>query len=416
MINIKTICKTLDTKSIQNAIDTVSEKKEVLYFPKGEYKVASLNLRDNTSLYLEEGALIQAAPEEEWKGVGRMPVLYCENVQNITICGKGTLSATGHEFVDEKGYKKEINDRPDNIIRFRNAKNILVEGVLFTNTVGWTVHFDNCDDVVVDGITIKNPPYSERKNSDGIDINGCRNVTIKNCFIETGDDAICLKNVDKGNPTSKRPDMYNINVHDCVLASTCNSTKIGTETVGDIYDVHFENIKIKKHSAIKKCGAGFPPYDSYHSLSAISVQSNDGAVVRDITFKNYLVETIDTPIFILFQHRERFVPPVETAKISNILIENVTVKHAYRNSQILSSDAGKIENVEIKGLKVSSFEEPKPECKYALPTGKEYPDVYNFGAFPAYGLFSRNAKDVNLGEDVVFYDKKNSGRKDVDIK
>ena len=82
MINIKTICKTLDTKSIQNAIDTVSKKKEVLYFPKGEYKVACLTLRDNTSLYLEEGAIIAAAPEEEWKGVGRMPVLYCENVQN----------------------------------------------------------------------------------------------------------------------------------------------------------------------------------------------------------------------------------------------------------------------------------------------------------------------------------------------
>ena len=415
MINIRKACKKLDTKSIQSVIDFASQSGEVLSFPKGSYNVASLILKDNTSLYLEEGAIISAAPEKEWHGIGRMPILFSENAKNIKISGKGTISASGYAFVDERGYKKDIEDRPDNIIRFKNSKNILIEGVNFTDTVGWTIHFDNCEAVTVDGISIKNPPYSLRKNSDGIDINGCRNVTVKNCFIETGDDAICLKNIDKANPTAKRPDMYNINVTDCVLASTCNSTKIGTETVGNIYDVRFENIKIKKHSYIKKSGAGNPPMNSCHALSAISVQSNDGAIVRNITFRNYSVETVDAPIFILFQRRTRFIKPSETAKISNILIENVAVRNAYRTSQILSQVRGKIENVKIKGLTVSSRENKYSEYEYNLPTGNEYPDVYNFGRFPSYGLFCENAKAVML-EAVTFCDKKASGRKDIEIR
>lgn len=415
MINIRTVCKKNNTQSIQNAIDIASKSGEVLCFPKGSYKVTSLVLRDNTSLYLEEGAIISASAEKEWCGIGRMPILFSENTKNIKISGKGTISASGYAFVDEKGYKKDIKNRPDNIIRFRNVKNIIIEGVNFTDTVGWTIHFDNCEDVEVDSIIIKNPPYTLRKNSDGIDINGCRNVTVKNCFIETGDDAICLKNIDKANPTAKRADMYNINVHNCTLASTCNSTKIGTETVGNIYDVHFENIKIKKHSDIKKSGAGNPPMNSYHSLSAISVQSNDGAIVKDISFRNYFVETVDTPIFILFQKRTRFIEPSEKAKISNILIENITVKHAYRNSQILSQVRGMIENVEIRELKVSTYEKKLSKYEYKLPTGDEYPDVYNFGKFPAYGLFCENAKDIRL-DNVAFYDKKDTGRKDIDIK
>ena len=414
MIDITTICKRIDTENIQYAIDFASKEEKTLYFPSGEYKVTTLKLKNNTSIYLEDGAVISAACENEWQGVGRMPVLFSENTENIKINGRGIISASGYDFVDENGYKKDIEDRPDNIIRFRNVKNIFIEGITLTDTVGWTVHFDNCENVTVDGISIKNPTYSQRKNSDGIDINGSRNVTVKNCFIETGDDAICLKNIDKANPKSKRQDMYNINVYNCVLASTCNSTKIGTETVGDIYDVHFENIKIRKHSAIKKCGAGNPPMDSYHSLSAISVQSNDGAVVRNITFRNYLVETVDTPIFILFQHRTRFVPLQERAKISNIYIENIKVKHAYRNSQILSQVKNKIENVEINGLKVYSSEEKRQEYKYNLPTGNEYPDVYNFGKFPAYGLFSKNTKNIYM-ENVVFYDKAATGRKDIVI-
>ena len=49
----------------------------------------------------------------------------------------------------------------------------------------------NCDNVEIHGIAIKNPVNGP--NTDGIDITGCQNVTMSNCSVDTGDDAICLK-------------------------------------------------------------------------------------------------------------------------------------------------------------------------------------------------------------------------------
>ncbi|MCC8132640.1 MAG: hypothetical protein LIP04_02900 [Tannerellaceae bacterium] len=49
-----------------------------------------------------------------------------------------------------------------------------------------------CEWVNIQGIYI----YSDLEkaaNADGIDIDGCRNVTISDCIIETADDAICMK-------------------------------------------------------------------------------------------------------------------------------------------------------------------------------------------------------------------------------
>ena len=48
-----------------------------------------------------------------------------------------------------------------------------------------------CTDVKIDGINIYN--HVKIRNSDGIDADHSRNVTIRNCYIESGDDCICLK-------------------------------------------------------------------------------------------------------------------------------------------------------------------------------------------------------------------------------
>ena len=416
-----------NTESIQKAIDYASENKKVLFFPKGIYNVTSLQLKSNSSIYLDEGTVISASLDtEDWKKTPLKPIFFCENAENVSIRGKGTVTANGFAFSDEQGYRKKIAERPDNVILFRNVANATVENITLKETAGWTFHLDNCDDVLIDGVIIRNPTYVTRKNSDGIDINGCRNVTIMNCDIETGDDAICLKNIDYSNGAEGyvnnhasleivRPDMYNINVYNCVLASTCNSTKIGTETVGNIYDVSFEKIKVKKHPMITGHGAGNPPYDSYHALTAISVQSNDGAIVKNISFKDYEIDTVDSPIFILYQKRDRFVPATDKGEVSNIKIENIRAKKSYRTSLILSSDAGKIKDVAISDVSVHTYESPCSEYSHKLPDGKEYPDPYNFGRFTAFGLYAANAEGVYLDKNVEFIDEQNSGRKSVEI-
>ena len=64
-------------------------------------------------------------------------------------------------------------------------------------------------------------------NNDGLDLDGCENVLIENCDIDTGDDAICLK-------SSLNP-CRNIVVRGCRVCQQYGSAEIWHLVSGRIY-------------------------------------------------------------------------------------------------------------------------------------------------------------------------------------
>ena len=81
----------------------------------------------------------------------------------------------------------------------------------------------------------------------------------------------------------------------------------------------------------------------------------------------------------------------------------------------MSSDAGKVHDIKISDVCIHTYEAPCSEYLPALPTGKEYPDPYNFGRFPSFGLYSGNADNIYIGKNVEFIDELNSGRTQIEI-
>ena len=82
----------------------------------------------------------------------------------------------------------------------------------------------------MDGISI----YSHaNKNNDAIDIDSSTHGVIKNCTLDSGDDAICFKS------TSPKP-TTNVEVFDCKISSHWGAIKFGTESMGD-----FKNITVR---------------------------------------------------------------------------------------------------------------------------------------------------------------------------
>lgn len=409
----------ITTEAVQRAIDRASGEKRVLYFPAGEYSVASLTLRDNSALYLAKDAVIKAATEEDaWKSCPTRPLLRCDGAENVSIRGEGTIDGMGAFFADEKGERKKTPYRMERLIWLRNAKNVLIEGVRLVESVGWTLHIDLCENVLIDGVIIRNPTWRKRHNGDGIDINSSENVTIMNCDIVTGDDAICLKSIDytegKDHRDTPRPVMENIFVYNCCLATTCNACKIGTETVGDIRDVHFEKIFVMKHPDIERESPDARPIGDFGPLSAMAVESNDGGKVTDISFKDFFIEDCDSPLFVLLQRRKSYVKDPPEGSIKNVTAENIICKRAHRASLVLAQEDMKIGKVTLRESVFSSVEEPHESYDPRRPTGREYPDPYNFGTFPAFGLYARGA-EVEMGEDIVFTNKNAAGRPAVDI-
>ncbi|OGV69388.1 MAG: hypothetical protein A2283_22280 [Lentisphaerae bacterium RIFOXYA12_FULL_48_11] len=401
--------KELCTAAIQKVIDEVSAAGggEVVV-PKGKYRVTALNLKNGVTLQLDEGALLWPSRDSADYGEKRLPTVGADGATNIAVVGKGVIEGGGDCFYDESGKALDV-PRPHYVIHFKHCKGVKIEGVTLRYSMHWTCRLECCENIVINGVTIRNRSYAAQHCTDGIDLVCCKHALIEKCDIETGDDGIVLKSeLDKSIPVDKHPVMTDIVVRDCVIATTCNATKIGTETVGDIENVLFERITVKKHSDV----AGKNPIPSGSCIAAISLQSNDGAKVRNITCRDYTIEDCYAPVFIQLQDRDSH-RETDIGSLGDIVIERLTCKRSIAASQINVSAGGRIGKVTLVDFDVHNMEsvEKKPGSP-KRPTGK-YPDAKYNGVMPAYGLFARDVDGLVLRGKMSFKDESNSGREAV---
>ena len=87
--------------------------------------------------------------------------------------------------------------------------------------------------MIIDGIKVINT--NSNYNCDGLDPDGCKNVIIRNCHIESHDDAMCLKSA-SGQANE------NILIENCKFYSTCNAFKFGTDTQRDFRNIYARNL------------------------------------------------------------------------------------------------------------------------------------------------------------------------------
>lgn len=70
-----------------------------------------------------------------------------------------------------------------------NCKNILISGVKMINSPMWFISPVRCENVIVEKVHIQ----AVGPNTDGCDPDACKNVLIKDCYFDTGDDCIAIK-------------------------------------------------------------------------------------------------------------------------------------------------------------------------------------------------------------------------------
>ncbi len=95
------------------------------------------------------------------------------------------------------------------VIRICDSSNVLIEGLQMINSASWMHQYMNCENLILQGLKITNQLNG---NNDGIDIDGCRRVIIRDCDVIGHDDALALK----GN--CMRP-MEDVLVENCTLCS-----------------------------------------------------------------------------------------------------------------------------------------------------------------------------------------------------
>lgn len=263
--------KTLNTQSIQQAIDACAESGGgQVVIPAGVFVSGSIWLKSHVELHLAHGAVLKASsdyrdynaldafpqnmnsPEMEgW--VGRHLIIAL-NQTNIAVTGHGVIDGSGDTFFEPwqknpwgwnygwaYGFSREkdkINRRPGQVMCLIECEHIRVTDITFRNAPCWCCFLHGCDYATIRGIHVFNEKHYA--NTDGIDIDTCRYVTISDCIIDTGDDAIAIRSNAKR--LLKATDgCQNITISNCILSSSSCVFRIGVG-FGKIRNVTISNI------------------------------------------------------------------------------------------------------------------------------------------------------------------------------
>jgi polygalacturonase len=304
-----------DTAAIQKAVDACHRAGGgTVRVPAGVYLTGTIYLKSNVELSLASGSVLLGSPNKEDYNAddfcpqnrfstkersGGAHLITAVEQENVAISGQGRIDGNSSAFFTVTDGKASWKWRPGQMVFFCECRNVTIRGPELDNATYWTCFLHGCEEVIVDGVRIKNPVYTP--NGDGIDIDSCRNVVVSNAIIESGDDCITLR----GNtePLKQKRPCENVTIANCVLKTPCNAVRVG---VGDhvIRNCVFTNL------AIRETRTAFNFYSNWRATSR-------GTTIENIRIHNCTLD-VSVPFFMTLGH------PGENTRIRNIYVHGVS--------------------------------------------------------------------------------------------
>jgi len=384
---------TLSTQAIQKAVDQCAARGGgTVRLGEGTWLSGTIVLKSNVTLLLERGCTLLGSPnladyvEQESLVAGHpgtkqkvaCALIVGLDVEKVAVRGQGTIDGNGAHFRDK-------TKRRPKCLMLVGCRDVLVEGVRMVAAGSWMQHYRNCDRLTVRGITVFNHVSF---NNDGLDIDGCRDVTIADCTIDSDDDALVLKSL------SERP-CENVTIRNCSLRSHCNALKMGTESGGG-----FKNITAQKCTICSPRDSKVT-YGRQRGLAGIALEIVDGGQMDNVRVSDVTIEGVTAPIFLRLGNRGRKyasqTPGIGTLR--NVRLSRIAARKC---SPVGCAIAGlpdhPIEDVLIEDVCLE-FEggESREATGRKIPERPDaYPESTMFGTLPAYGFYCRHVKGLTL--------------------
>jgi len=393
---------TLNTVFIQNAIDDCNKNGGgKVIFPVGRYLSGTIVLKDNVTLQLNKDAWLMGSTHiEDYRnmdpfadGLGidvGWALVVAVDVKNISIEGEGAIDGQGAKL---KAQQILTDTRPEGqrwgrrpfLLRVVRCEGVTVKGVTLNYSAAWTSHYFQCKKLRIEKVKIVSVGVA---HNDGMDIDGCQNVRIKDCDVESGDDALCFKT------TSSKMSCKDIIVSGLRLKSNQTAIKMGTESMAAFEDITISDCYI---------------YDTKNG--GIKLLTVDGAHLRNIEISGITMSEVRTPMLFrlgsrLSVFRKGQDEQQSTGVFENVVIKNVKAKAA--DSAQLKPASGilitgvpghyitnlTLENIDIELLGTGTAENAAQVVPEAID---QYPEVKTFGpTIPAYGVWARHVKGLKM--------------------
>jgi len=405
--------KHLDQNAINDAIAACSHAGGgTVLVPSGTYLCGSIHLASNVNLSLDPGATILGAQqdskaydhEEPFDGKPSQDeghtyfhnsLIWGENLTNVSITGRGTINGGGLVAHTD-------GDHGNKSIALKSCNNVLIRDITIAHGGWFAILATGVNLLTLDNLTIDT-------NRDGIDLDCCQNTTVSNCRVNSPtDDAIVPKStLALGYPVITQ----NMTITNCQVSGYREGTlidgsmkfnkggtgriKFGTESTGG-----FRNI------TVSNC--------TFNDCHGLALEEVDAGTLENFTISNLSMNrVIDYPIFIRLGDRHRGSSPASESVLKNVLITDVIATGIDRMSgiQITGLEDRPIQGVRLQNIRMTFNGHGSRKDAYHNPPElrTDYPEPSNFGVMPAYGLYARHVKDLEISD--VHFDLKSPDRR-----
>jgi len=384
----------LNTSAIQMAIDSchAAGGGEVI-IPAGTFLSGTLFLKSNVYIHVQQNGVLKGSgdpsdyPEIDSPVPGmadsylKRSLLYAYQQQNIGLRGDGTFDGNSFSLPFVINSDQRVFG-----VRFISCSNVLYENLTMRNTSFWMMHNLDCDTVVIRNINLVNQGAG---NNDGIGIDACRYVKIHDCNVDSYNDAVVMKT------TIDRP-MYDVEVFNCTLASAARVIKIGTETVGNIRNVHVHDCIVQQGSLTS-------------AEIGINLGSIDGSQIDSVLIENIDMSGVLVPIVLRLGDSDRLfldsLPSLPAGSFRNVVLRNINaIGQDEIPCHITGIPSHPIQNLSLENIRLSmkggkSSFDPTVQVPENINQRPEH-DLFG-NILPAHGIYFRHVEGLVLKEVCV---------------
>ena len=366
------------TEAFKYAIKECSEKgggKVVV--PEGYFLTGPIYLMSNVNLNVTEKAVIKFSTDPNkylpvvftrWEGVECMnysPLIYAYGEENIAITGTGILDGQGKDENwwswkgnKDDGWKEgmpnqkkgrnllfemgENNIPPEkrifgdgyylrpSFVQPYKCKNVLIDGVTFKDSPMWFLNPVLSENITVTNVTVE----GLGPNNDGFDPECSKNILVKNCYFNTGDDCIAIKSGRNNDGRRVNVPSENIIIQNCVMKEGHGGVVIGSEISGGVKNVFAEDCIM----------------DSPNLERAIRLKTNSirGGVIENLFVRNIKVGEVSEAVLKIDYYYEEGDKGPFTPEVRNIQLENVESQKSPYAIWIKAYDRSPVKNLSLE--------------------------------------------------------------------
>lgn len=302
----------LSTQAIQHVIDSADANGGgTIVIPKGAFLTGALFFKPKTKLRLLEGAVLKGSDDiadyplipSRMEGKNLLYYAALINayfVDSFSITGPGTIDGNGlrfwQRFWDYRDSMRKIGKSATNLEVHRprllfiwGCNKVNLQNVKLHNSGFWTTHLYQCTNVLIENCDIRSP-YKPvpAPSTDGVDIDVCKKVTIRNCYISVNDDAVCIKG-GKGPDAHKRGE--NGIVEDVLVENRTFGESHGTLTLGS-ESIHARNItlrncKVDNNTPLLRLKMRPDTYQIYENILIENITGRCGTIISMAPWKQF---------------------------------------------------------------------------------------------------------------------------------